>query len=149
MRGGRSRAGERGSVHQIRCAIARQQAQRYGDHPTLQAWHVHNEYGTTSWSEHAAAAFRGWMQRRYGSLKRLDTAWYTAFWSQNGGRQDDRQGGSQGALFFQWHAPAGGAETWHGGLVPHVARWMPRRSGVVGEVTGLGGGDDVARFRAR
>ena len=28
--------------------------------------------------------------------------------------------GSQGALFFQWRAPAAGAEVWHGGIVPHV-----------------------------
>jgi beta-galactosidase len=28
--------------------------------------------------------------------------------------------GSQGALFFQWRAPAAGAEVWHSGLVPHA-----------------------------
>ncbi|WP_205855622.1 beta-galactosidase, partial [Phytoactinopolyspora endophytica] len=28
--------------------------------------------------------------------------------------------GSQGALFFQWRAPAAGSEAWHGGMVPHA-----------------------------
>src|SRR5699024_3210537 len=28
--------------------------------------------------------------------------------------------GSQSALFFQWRASAGGAEQWHGALVPHA-----------------------------
>jgi beta-galactosidase len=28
--------------------------------------------------------------------------------------------GSQGALFFQWRAPAAGAEVWHSGVVPHT-----------------------------
>jgi beta-galactosidase len=64
-------------------AIARELARRYGRHPALQAWHVHNEYGTTSWSPHAAAAFRTWLQRRYGTLERLNAAWWTAFWSQH------------------------------------------------------------------
>jgi beta-galactosidase len=64
-------------------AIARELASRYGTHPALQAWHVHNEYGTTSWSPHAAAAFRTWLQRRYGTLEALNAAWYTAFWSQH------------------------------------------------------------------
>jgi beta-galactosidase len=28
--------------------------------------------------------------------------------------------GSRGVMFFQWRASAGGAETWHSGLVPHA-----------------------------
>ncbi|PRX96095.1 beta-galactosidase [Allonocardiopsis opalescens] len=43
--------------------------------------------------------------------------------------------GSVGAMFFQWRASAGGAEQWHGGMVPHAGP----ASRVYGEVCGLGG----------
>jgi beta-galactosidase len=63
--------------------IARALAERYGDHPALALWHVHNEYGSLCHCEHAAAAFRRWLARRYdGDLGALNEAWNTAFWSQ-------------------------------------------------------------------
>ena len=62
--------------------IARVLAERYSKHPALAMWHVHNEYGTTCYCDHAAAAFRRWLQQRYGDLGRLNAAWTTAFWSQ-------------------------------------------------------------------
>ncbi|WP_411111701.1 beta-galactosidase [Streptomyces sp. c-19] len=57
-------------------------AERYGDHPALALWHVHNEYATLCWCEHTAAAFRVWLRARHGSLDTLNEAWGTAFWSQ-------------------------------------------------------------------
>ncbi|UUU28595.1 beta-galactosidase [Streptomyces sp. CA-210063] len=57
-------------------------AARYGDHPALALWHVHNEYGTLCYCEHTAAAFRVWLRARHGSLDALNEAWGTAFWSQ-------------------------------------------------------------------
>ena len=66
--------------------IAGALAQRYAGHPALAMWHVHNEYGTVCWCDHAAAAFRRWLHRRYGpgreGLAALNEAWGTAFWSQ-------------------------------------------------------------------
>ncbi|GIF63218.1 beta-galactosidase [Asanoa ishikariensis] len=58
---------------------------RYGGHPALALWRVHNEYGTTCYCDLTAAAFRAWLQRRYGSLDALNDAWTTAFWSQRYG----------------------------------------------------------------
>ncbi|GAB2648865.1 beta-galactosidase [Kribbella swartbergensis] len=57
-------------------------ADRYHDHPALALWHVHNEYGTTCYCSLAAERFRSWLQERYGTLDRLNSAWTTAFWSQ-------------------------------------------------------------------
>ncbi|MEV7980453.1 beta-galactosidase [Streptomyces sp. NPDC086519] len=57
-------------------------AERYGDHPAVALWHVHNEYGTLCWCDHTAAAFRVWLRARHGSLGSLNQAWGTAFWSQ-------------------------------------------------------------------
>ncbi len=65
--------------------IATALAQRYGDHPALALWHVHNEYVTLCWCEHTAAAFRVWLRARHGSLEALNEAWGTAFWSQRYG----------------------------------------------------------------
>ncbi|PYC88371.1 beta-galactosidase [Streptomyces tateyamensis] len=63
--------------------IAGALAERYGDHPALALWHVHNEYVTLCYCDHAAAAFRVWLRRRHGTLDALNEAWGTAFWSQH------------------------------------------------------------------
>ena len=63
--------------------IAAELGKRYGAHPALAMWHVHNEYGTMCWCDHAASAFRAWLRARYSSLSELNEAWGTAFWSQH------------------------------------------------------------------
>lgn len=66
-------------------SIARVLAKRYGSHPALAVWHVHNEYGapvSECYSPASAEAFRGWLRERYGSLGELNSAWGTAFWGQ-------------------------------------------------------------------
>lgn len=65
--------------------ITTELARRYGKHPALALWHVHNEYGapvSECYCEVSAAAFRIWLERRYGDLAGLNAAWGTAFWGQ-------------------------------------------------------------------
>lgn len=69
--------------------IARMLGERYGDHPRLRGWHIHNEYGTLDYGPHAARAFRLWLGARYGTLDALNEAWCTAFWSQRYGSWDE------------------------------------------------------------
>lgn len=69
--------------------IARLLADRYGRHPRLLGWHIHNEYGTLDYGPHAARAFRSWLQSRYGTLEALNKAWWTTFWSQRYGDWDE------------------------------------------------------------
>ena len=74
--------GYRAAARRIAAALAA----RYGQHPAVALWHVHNEYGTVCWCEHAARAFRSWLQKRYGAaadgLAELNEAWGTTFWGQ-------------------------------------------------------------------
>ena len=65
--------------------ITRALAERYGRHPAVVLWHVHNEYGAPvghDFSVHALAAFRRWLEDRYGDLDALNAAWGTQFWGQ-------------------------------------------------------------------
>jgi beta-galactosidase len=60
-------------------------AEHYRDHPALLLWHIDNEYAchySECFCEASAAAFRVWLQARYGTLENLNLAWGTAFWSQ-------------------------------------------------------------------
>ncbi|MFE7407262.1 beta-galactosidase [Isoptericola sp. NPDC057559] len=65
--------------------IAGALAERYGQHPAVVLWHVHNEYGapvSDDYSEHAQRAWRLWLRARYGTLDALNAAWGTRFWGQ-------------------------------------------------------------------
>ncbi|MBT8226887.1 MAG: beta-galactosidase [Dactylosporangium sp.] len=61
---------------------------RYGRHPALALWHVHNEYGGVNavcYCEACAQGFHRWLADRYGDLDGLNTAWGTTFWGQRYG----------------------------------------------------------------
>ncbi len=66
-------------------AITTRLAERYAAHPALVMWHVHNEYGipvAESYDDYSVAAFRSWLERRYGSVAEVNRAWGTTFWGQ-------------------------------------------------------------------
>jgi beta-galactosidase len=72
--------------------ITEQLAIRYGSHPALVLWHVHNEYGapvSDSYDDYSVAAFRTWLRTRYGTLEELNNAWGTLFWGQKYGEWDE------------------------------------------------------------
>ena len=65
--------------------LVEQVANRYGNHPAIALWHVSNELGCHNahcFCDSSAAAFRSWLEARYGSIDALNAAWGTSFWSQ-------------------------------------------------------------------
>lgn len=61
--------------------IAQKLAERYKDHPAIILWHISNEYDGWCYCDTCAAAFREWLQAKYGTLDELNQRWWTAFWS--------------------------------------------------------------------
>jgi len=64
--------------------ITEKYASRYKD--TVDAWQIDNEFGchgtTYSFTDADLIAFREWLKNKYGTIKILNTAWGTVFWSQ-------------------------------------------------------------------
>ena len=55
-------------------------AERYKDYDNIVMWHISNEFGGECYCENCEKEFRVWLQKRYGTLDALNTAWNTAFW---------------------------------------------------------------------
>jgi beta-galactosidase len=76
-----SHSGYRAECERIVTALAT----RYGGYPAVVMWQTDNEYGchdtVLSFSPAAAAAFRVWLEWRYGNIAALNTAWGNVFWS--------------------------------------------------------------------
>ncbi|WP_145321594.1 beta-galactosidase [Paenibacillus xylanexedens] len=56
-------------------------AERYGNHPAILGWHISNELGGECHCDYCQSAFRDWLKAKYGSIDKLNRAWWTAFWS--------------------------------------------------------------------
>ncbi|MEV6301179.1 beta-galactosidase [Actinoplanes sp. NPDC051861] len=83
--------------------MARRLARRYGGHPAVIAWHVGNEYGGSCYCPLCTEGFRAWLRARYGSLRALNDAWYTTFWSHTFSDWDEIEAPS--ALTEHWRGP--------------------------------------------
>ena len=69
----------------MKLRMTRRMAERYGSHPGLAMWHVSNEIGghnALCYCDVSAAAFRKWLEARYGDLDEVNRVWGTSFWGQ-------------------------------------------------------------------
>lgn len=65
--------------------IVEREAVHYGKHPAICGWQIDNELNCETadfYSEADNAAFRVFLQEKYGSLEELNRAWGTAFWNE-------------------------------------------------------------------
>ena len=67
----------RDKVRGINTALAR----RYGHRKSLVLWHLSNEYGGECHCGLCQNAFRDFLKAKYGTLEKLNKAWWTSFWS--------------------------------------------------------------------
>jgi len=66
--------------------IVEAQADRFGEHEALVAWQIDNEFGchdtAVCYCRNCREAFAKWLERKYGSIREVNQAWGTVFWSQ-------------------------------------------------------------------
>ncbi|MBE5797850.1 MAG: beta-galactosidase [Clostridiales bacterium] len=56
-------------------------AERYAHHPAVIMWHLSNELSGSCWCPLCQEAWRGWLKDKYGTLDKLNDAWWTSFWA--------------------------------------------------------------------
>ncbi len=67
-------------------AVVRAMAEHYKDNPRVIGWQIDNELGNSHLNvctcDTCRAGFCRWLERKYGTIDRLNEAWGTVFWSQ-------------------------------------------------------------------
>lgn len=53
----------------------------FKDHPGVLMWHISNEFGGECHCPLCQAAFKRWLEKKYGSVESLNRSWCTDFWS--------------------------------------------------------------------
>ena len=73
-------------IYREKCAVIVEKiAKHYGMHPAIIGWQIDNELNCEKdefYAEADSAAFRVFLQAKYGTLDALNEAWGTVFWSQ-------------------------------------------------------------------
>lgn len=60
--------------------LAEKLAEHFKDQKNIIAWHVSNEFSGRCYCENCEKAFRVWLQKKYGTLEKLNHEWNTPFW---------------------------------------------------------------------
>ncbi len=84
--GGRRHYNYNSAIYKSLCSrIVEKLAEHYGSHPAIVGWQIDNELNCETsefYSEADSAAFRVFLQEKYGTLEKLNRAWGTVFWNQ-------------------------------------------------------------------
>ncbi|MCD8346704.1 MAG: beta-galactosidase [Lachnospiraceae bacterium] len=84
--GGRRHYNYNSSIYrELAARIVEQLGAHYGKHPAIAGWQIDNEINCEICEFHSEAdmaAFRVFLQKKYGTLDELNEAWGTTFWNQ-------------------------------------------------------------------
>jgi len=73
--------------HDATRRIVTAMGEHFGNNAALIGWQLDNEFGchdtTRCYCKNCTTAFQAWLQKKYGSLDMLNTAWGNVFWSQS------------------------------------------------------------------
>lgn len=70
------------SLHRYSSRIIEKLARHYSGHPAVIGWQTDNEFSMIDCHcESCSAAFRSWVQEKYGTLEAVNAAWGTVVWS--------------------------------------------------------------------
>lgn len=63
--------------------ITKAQTEALGSHPAIIGWQLDNEPGFPFWDfdENCNRGFRHWLREKYGTIDKLNKAWFTMLWS--------------------------------------------------------------------
>jgi beta-galactosidase len=71
-----------GAMRNATQRIVAEMAEHFCEHPSIVGWQIDNEYsGPFDQNPETHAAFRQWLQRRYGTIDELNRAWGCQFWN--------------------------------------------------------------------
>ena len=56
-------------------------ARHFAGNPAVILWHISNEYSGACYCPLCRAAFTDWLREKYGTLEKLNHAWWADFWS--------------------------------------------------------------------
>lgn len=56
-------------------------AKRFGSNPAVIMWHISNEYEGECHCDLCQDAFRDYLKAKYGTIEKLNSAWWSSFWS--------------------------------------------------------------------
>lgn len=62
-------------------AINTRLARHFAGNPAVILWHISNEYSGACYCPLCRAAFTDWLREKYGTLEKLNHAWWADFWS--------------------------------------------------------------------
>ncbi len=85
--------------------IAERMAERYGKNANVVGWQLDNEYANASFDPEAKAQFHQWLEKKYGTIAKLNKLWTTQYWSQTYDNFDEipvRDKDENPALLLDW-----------------------------------------------